>query len=85
MYRLSSVPTSSCRPVCLMLARRLVLAQLVMEMSILLVVLSLGIAHVASHYFGLDDLLLDVGAFMADLAGRRSVLFPKIQREAGET
>ena len=26
-----------------------------------------------------------VGAFMADLAGRRSVLFPKIQREAGET
>ena len=24
-----------------------------------------------------------VGAFMADLAGRRSVLFPKIQREAG--
>lgn len=25
-----------------------------------------------------------VGAFMADLAGRRSVLFPKIQREAGE-
>ena len=25
-----------------------------------------------------------VGAFMADLAGRRSVLFPKIQ-EAGET
>ena len=26
-----------------------------------------------------------VGGFMADLAGRRSVLFPKIQREAGET
>jgi hypothetical protein len=25
-----------------------------------------------------------VGAFMADLAGRRSVLFPKIQREAGK-
>jgi hypothetical protein len=24
-----------------------------------------------------------VGAFMADLAGRRSMLFPKIQREAG--
>ena len=28
---------------------------------------------------------VSVGAFMADLAGRRSVLFPKIQREAGET
>jgi hypothetical protein len=27
--------------------------------------------------------LVYVGAFMADLAGRRSVLFPKIQREAG--
>ena len=26
-----------------------------------------------------------VGAFMADLVGRRSVLFPKIQREAGVT
>jgi len=26
----------------------------------------------------------DVGGFMADLAGRRSVLFPKIQREAGK-
>jgi len=25
-----------------------------------------------------------VGGFMADLAGRRSVLFPKIQREAGK-
>ena len=25
-----------------------------------------------------------VGAFMADLAGRRSVLFPNIQREAGK-
>ena len=34
--------------------------------------------HVASHHGS-------VGAFMADLAGRRSVLFPKIQREAGET
>ena len=32
---------------------------------------------------GVDTLI--VGAFMADLAGRRSVLFPKIQREAGET
>ena len=26
----------------------------------------------------------NVGGFMADLAGRRSVLFPKIQREAGK-
>ena len=25
-----------------------------------------------------------VGGFMADLAGRRSVLFPKIQQEAGK-
>ena len=25
-----------------------------------------------------------VGGFMADLAGRRSVLFPKTQREAGK-
>ena len=29
-------------------------------------------------------LLQSVGAFMADLAGRRSVLFPNIQREAGK-
>ena len=31
-----------------------------------------------------DSVAPNVGAFMADLAGRRSVLFPKTQREAGE-
>jgi hypothetical protein len=32
---------------------------------------------------GFKEGIYFVGAFMADLAGRRSVLFPKIQREAG--
>jgi hypothetical protein len=35
-----------------------------------------------NQFFGCLDKC--VGAFMADLAGRRSVLFPNIQREAGK-
>ena len=35
-------------------------------------------------YGVLESIMSTVGGFMADLAGRRSVLFPKIQREAGK-